>query len=167
MPDMTDLPYIPTVRPTFLAPGEGERIWFTNAEMTIKAAAASTGGHLCLIETNAPEGHGPPLHVHHDEHEAFYVIAGVLEVQCGVERHIAAAGAFVFLPLGIPHTFRVITGPARMLTIAVPGGFEAFFREAGRAAEGPGLPPPGPVDVQRLVEVGARHNSQTVGPPLS
>jgi quercetin dioxygenase-like cupin family protein len=166
MPAMTDLQHIPTVRPTFLAAGEGERIWFTNAEMTIKATAESTGGHLCLIETNAPEGHGPPLHVHHGEHEAFYVIAGALEVQCGDQRYRAEAGAFVFLPLGIPHTFRVIAGPARLLTLAAPGGLEAFFREAGREAEGPGLPPAGPVDVRHLAEVGARHNSVTVGPPL-
>jgi quercetin dioxygenase-like cupin family protein len=163
---MTDLHHIPTVRSSVIASGEGERIWFTNAEMTIKATAETTGGHLCLIETNAPAGHGPPLHVHHDEHEAFYVLAGTLEVQCGDERYRAGAGAFVFLPRGIPHTFRVVGGPARMLTLATPGGLEAFFREAGRPAEGPGLPPPEPVDVERLRQVAAHHNSQIIGPPL-
>lgn len=46
---MTDLQPIPTVLPFLLAPGEGERIWFTNAEMMIKSTAATTGGHLGLI----------------------------------------------------------------------------------------------------------------------
>jgi quercetin dioxygenase-like cupin family protein len=166
-PDMTNQPTnTTTVRPLIVAPGEGERIWFTNAEMTIKATAETTDGHLCLIETNAPAGHGPPLHVHADEHEAFYVLAGTLDVQCGDRRHLAGPGAFVFLPSGIPHTFRVVEGPARMLTLAVPGGLEAFFREAGRPAAGPGMPPAGAVDVDLLRLVGERHNSQIVGPPL-
>jgi hypothetical protein len=56
-----------TPRPFALEPGAGERIWFTNAEMTLKATAAATDGHLCLIETYAPAGHGPPMHVHHDD----------------------------------------------------------------------------------------------------
>jgi quercetin dioxygenase-like cupin family protein len=164
---MTNLHYIHTLRPSVIASGEGERIWFTNAEMTIKATAETTDGHLCLIETNAPVGHGPPLHVHRDEHEAFYVLAGTLEVQCGDERHQAEPGAFVFLPRGIPHTFRVTDGPARMLTLAAPGGLEAFFREAGRPAQGPGMPPPSPVDVELLKQVAARHNADIIGAPLS
>jgi quercetin dioxygenase-like cupin family protein len=166
IPAMTTLHNTPTVRPSIVASGEGERIWFTNAEITIKASAETTDGHLCLIETNAPVGHGPPLHIHRDEHEAFYLIAGTLELQCGEQRYRAEAGAFVFLPAGIPHTFRVSEGPARMLTIAVPGGLEAFFREAGRRAEGPGMPPSAPVDVELLKSVGERHGSQIVGPPL-
>jgi hypothetical protein len=53
-----------------------------------------------------------------------------------------------------------------MLTFAVPGGLEAFFHEAGRPAQGPGLPPPAPVDVARLALVSARHNAEIVGPPI-
>jgi len=39
----------------------------------------------------------------------------------------AAAGAFVFLPRGVPHGYDVIHGSARKLIIAVPGGIEDFF----------------------------------------
>ncbi len=127
----------------------------------------TTGGDLCVIETTAPIGHGPPLHVHHDEHEAFYVIEGRLDVVCGGERYVAEAGAFAFLPRGIAHTFRVIgERPARFLTIGVPGGVEGFFRGAGRPAEGPGLPPAAPVDVALLKEVSEQFNAEIVGPPL-
>jgi mannose-6-phosphate isomerase-like protein (cupin superfamily) len=159
---------MPAVRPLFVGPGEGERIWFTNAAMTFKATAATTAGELCLIETIAPAGHGPPLHVHHDEHEAFYVIEGELEVACGGERVRAPEGTFAFLPSGVAHTFRVVgERPVRMLTIAVPGGLEGFFREAGRPAEGPGLPPPAPVDVAAMNAAAKRYNAEIVGPPLS
>ena len=86
---------------------------------------------------------------------------------CGGERYHAAAGDFMFLPRGIAHTFRVVSErPARMLKISLPGGAEGFFREVGRPAERPGLPPAGPVDVARLTEVAARYNNEIIGPPL-
>jgi mannose-6-phosphate isomerase-like protein (cupin superfamily) len=154
-------------RPIVLAAGEGEKIWFTNAAMTIKATADTTDGHLCLIESHAPVGHGPPLHVHHDEHEAFFILEGEMEIVCGEERYTAAAGAFAFLPRGVAHTFRVTAGsPARFLTVAVPGGLEGFFREVGRPAAGPGLPPQSPFDVALIKRVGESYNNEIVGPPL-
>jgi mannose-6-phosphate isomerase-like protein (cupin superfamily) len=158
---------IPPAGLLITAPGDGEHLWFATESMTIKASAATTGGALMLIETLAPAGQGPPLHVHHDEHEAFYVLAGELDLACGDQRYLAGPGTFAFLPRGVAHTWRV-TGqaPARFLTLAVPGGLENFFREAGRAAERPGLPPAGPVDIAAITRVGERHNNQVVGPPL-
>ena len=58
---------------------------------------------------------------------------GELDIVCGAERYRAGAGAFAFLPSGIAHTFRAVS-EARLLTIAVPGGVEGFFRGAGRPA---------------------------------
>ena len=110
---MSQMQEAPAARQFALANGDGERLWFLNSEMTIKATAASTGGDLFLMETRLPAGFSPPLHVHHDEHEAFYVLEGELEIACGSERYSAAAGAFAFLPSGIAHTFRVVGGLAR------------------------------------------------------
>jgi mannose-6-phosphate isomerase-like protein (cupin superfamily) len=164
---MSQLHEVPAARPFALGGDEGEHIWFANSAMTIKASAASTGGELFLMEGLAPAGYSPPLHVHHDEHEAFYVLEGELEIVCGGEQFLATAGAFAFLPSGIAHTFRVLgERPARMLTIAVPGGVEAFFREVGTDAGAPGLPPQGPIDVATMKQVAARFNVEIVGPPL-
>ena len=74
---MPELQNAPPTRPFALADGEGERIWFLNSEMTIKATGASTGGELFLMETHVPEGFSPPLHVHHDEDAEIY-LNGVL-----------------------------------------------------------------------------------------
>jgi mannose-6-phosphate isomerase-like protein (cupin superfamily) len=165
---MSQLHELPAARPFALGRDDGDSIWFANSAMTIKAGAATTGGNLFLMEVLAPAGDSPPLHVHHDEHEAFYVIEGELEIVCGTERFRAGPGAFAFLPSGIAHTFRVLGDqPARMLTIAVPGGIEDFFREVGRPAEGPGLPAPAPVDVATIKQVAARFNLEVVGPPLA
>ena len=162
---MPELQNAPATRPFALANGEGERIWFLNSEMTIKATGASTGGELFLMETHVPEGFSPPLHVHHDEDEAFYVLAGELDIVCGSERYQATAGAFAFLPRDIAHTFRAVT-ESTILTIAVPGGVEGFFRGVGCQAEGPGLPLPGPMDIVSVKEVAAQFNTELVGPPL-
>jgi quercetin dioxygenase-like cupin family protein len=154
-------------RPIAIAPGEGERIWFTNGTFTFKATSESTGGELFVMEALIPAGFGPPLHVHHNEHEALYVLEGRLEVACGSDRFEAPAGSFAFLPSGVAHTFRVIGDtPARVLGIAVPGGLEEFFREVGRPAEGSALPPQEPIDVVALGQAAARHGNEFVGPPL-
>jgi len=73
----------------------------------------------------------------------------------------------VFLPRGVPHTFRVEGDtPARMLTLLTPGGGEAFFVEGGRPAERPTLAPEGRPDLARLRSVANKFGSEFVGPPL-
>jgi mannose-6-phosphate isomerase-like protein (cupin superfamily) len=135
---MTNLHEIAAARPFALEPGAGERIWFTNAEMTIKATAAGTDGHLCMTETRAPVGHGPPMHVHHDQHEAFYVLEGELAVACADERYRAPAGSFAFLPRGVAHTFRVVGGaPARLSLSVCPAAWRA---SSGTPAARPTVP---------------------------
>jgi len=105
-----------------------------------------SGGHVSIMENIvSARSAGPPLHMH-DFDEAFYVLEGELEIACGSERYRAGVGAFAFLPSGIAHTFRAIED-SRVLTIAVPGGFEGFFRGVGRPAEGPAMPPPSEVDI--------------------
>lgn len=153
--------------PFILPPGEGERLWFLANEMTIKATAAATGGGLSLLEALIPPGFGPPLHVHHGDDDAFYVLAGEIEIVCGEIRGRAGAGAFAFLPRGIPHAFRAVgEEPLRMLTIGVPGGQEDFFRDGGRPATGPGLPPATAPDLAALKRVASRHGNEILGPPL-
>src|SRR5262245_1324420 len=108
-----------------------------------------------------PHGGGrrprPPLHIHRAEDEAFWVLEGHLTVRCGDEEFAAGPGAFVYMPRGVPHTFRLEGGtPARLLLLLTPGGGEDFFVAPGRPAAGPGLPPPAPPDVAALAAVAAR-----------
>ena len=46
-----------------------------------------------------------PLHVHHSDDEAWYVIEGVLQVRAGDEILEAHAGSCLFVPRGKPHTY--------------------------------------------------------------
>jgi hypothetical protein len=49
-----------------------------------------------------------------------------------------------------------------------PAGVEGFFREAGKPARSPGLPPSGEqfLDKEALMAVGSRFHQEFVGPPL-
>ncbi len=148
--------------------GQGETVWFTNNLMTLKATAQSTGGAYGLLEALAPAGSGPPLHVHHREDEAFWILEGTLTVRCGDQTFTAGPGSYTFLPRDIPHTF-VVEGdsPARILSICSPGGLEQYFVASGRPAESPGLPPAGPIDVDLLVRVGQDFGVEILGPPMA
>jgi mannose-6-phosphate isomerase-like protein (cupin superfamily) len=152
----------------FVAPGGGQAIWFLRNRMSVKATANTTGGAFGLVESLVAPGFSPPMHVHHREDESFYILEGELTMQCGDKRFRASAGAFVFLPREVPHTF-VVEGdrPARMLTLLTPGGGEGVFIEGGRPPEGDGLPPVSPPDIEKLKQVSARFGAEIVGPPIA
>jgi quercetin dioxygenase-like cupin family protein len=151
-----------------LDPGAGEAIWFLQSRMTIKATAESTKGAYGLLEVVIPPGYSPPLHVHHREDESFYVLEGRLTLRCGDVTYSAAASSYIFLPGDVPHGF-VVEGdtPVRMLNLLSPGGGEGFFVEAGRPADGEGLPPADPIDIARLRRAGSMYGAEIVGPPLT
>ena len=59
-----------------------------------------------------------PLHLHHGDDEAWYVLEGTLHVQVGDNEVQAAAGSGVFVPRGTPHTYwNPGPGPVRYLLI--------------------------------------------------
>jgi mannose-6-phosphate isomerase-like protein (cupin superfamily) len=144
-----------------------EAVWFSSNRMLVRARAQDTGGAYGLVEGFAPVGSGPPLHVHHGADEAFWLIAGTVRVRCADDEFVLEAGDYALLPREVPHTFIVEgTETAHVLTLLSPGGSEAFFADAGRPAEGPGLPPAGPPDVALLSRVGERHGMEILGPPM-
>jgi len=150
-----------------VAPDEGEAVWFTGNRITLKATAETTGGAYGLVEAVAPPGSSPPLHVHHREDEAFWVLEGELTFRCGEETLTRGPGTLVFLPRDVPHSF-VVEGaqPARFLGLCSPGGFERYFVAAGQPAADAGLPPAGPPDIPLLKRVAAGFGAEIIGPPL-
>jgi len=143
----------------------GRAIWFLGTLMVIKAGTEETGGGFTLIEQVAPAGFRPPLHLHHDEDEAFYVLEGELEVTCGSKQWAAKPGSFIMLPRGIMHGFSVGGGSdARILQFTVPAGFERFAIEVGEPASTMELPPPGPPDIPKLLHAAAKHGLELSEP---
>ena len=121
-------------------PGEGEARWWFGLLATIKATKEQTGGHYTLVEVLEPEGEGP-LHVHYREDEGFWVLEGQLTFEVGEETIKAGPGSFVFGPKDVPHRFTVESGPARLLFILSPAGFEEFVYATSEPAKEHALPP--------------------------
>jgi mannose-6-phosphate isomerase-like protein (cupin superfamily) len=63
-----------------------------------------------------------PLHVHHDDDEAWYVLAGVLRFRIGDEVFEAGPGGAVLAPKGTPHAYGSARRgePARYLLVMTP-----------------------------------------------
>jgi len=71
--------------------------------MTVKATQDETRGAFSLLEADEPAGFGPPLHIHHDAAEAFYVLEGEYVIFLDGRELSCPAGSFIFIPAGIPH----------------------------------------------------------------
>ena len=152
---------------TALQVGEGESLWAFGALATIKASGETTAGRVAVIEHLAPKGAGSPLHVHHREDEWFYVIEGSLTFWVGGEVFEAAAGAFVYGPRDVPHTFLVSSEQARFLLVTEPAGFEDFMRALGRPAPTLTIPAAAapPQDPAHLIAIAAAYGIEILGPP--
>lgn len=62
-----------------------------------------------------------PLHLHHSDDEAWYVLEGVLRVRKGDEVVEAGAGESVLVPRGVSHTYwNGSTEPLRYLLVMTP-----------------------------------------------
>jgi len=149
-----------------LKPGEGNSVWSLGGRFTIKAAGSDTGDRFSLTESLATRATEPPLHIHRNEDEAWYVLDGHLTFYVGDQELAAPSGSFVFAPRGIPHTFTVDVEPTRVLVFASPAGFERFALELGQEAVSdeppPGLAMPSP---EVLGPVAQRYGIEVVGPP--
>jgi quercetin dioxygenase-like cupin family protein len=154
-------------KPYRLAAGEGiEDVWWMTGRITVKAGPDETGNAFSQFEVNDPRGSAPPLHVHHNDDEAFYVLDGEVTVFVGGERIDLGAGDYCFAPRGIRHTWIVRSKRARMLVTISPSGTEQLFVSLGVPVTG-SEPPTQPV-MPPMPEVARLFGAQGVeilGPP--
>jgi quercetin dioxygenase-like cupin family protein len=156
-----------SARVTRQAAGEGERRWFLGTLATIMVPGEASGGRLAVIEFLFPHGASPPLHTHPQD-ESYVVLEGSLTIKAGDERFDLGPGGTAFVPMAVPHTFRVDSDGARVLVLSTPAGLERMVRDGSIAAAAATLPPP---DAPRPSpdELGAifrAHGQENLGPPL-
>lgn len=148
-------------------PDQGETVSANGVRYTFTLGGADTAGAYELMEVTVSPGLGPPTHMHAGYEESFTVLDGELTLQCGGEMIHATVGSCVNIPRGAVHAFKNTgSAPARILTLMVPAGLEAYFRAAAHpVADGPGVPlAPTPEDGQRLLALGAAYGIEFVGP---
>lgn len=140
-------------------PGEGRRVDLGGFGVRVKASREQTGGAFSLIETEeAVLGAGPPLHVHRDAAESFYVIEGEYLMHLDGRDFACPAGSFIYVPLGLPHTFKVTTPGSRKLNLYTPAAMEGYFDDLAEALKSG-------VDEDGLGEIAARYSMDVLGPP--
>ncbi|WP_026969501.1 cupin domain-containing protein [Algoriphagus terrigena] len=126
----------------------------------LKISTKDTAGQLSVFEYTGVEKTGPPLHVHLEQDEVFYVVEGDFLFQLGDKRYSLSGGDTIFLPRNIPHTWLQISDRGKLLYILQPAiRMEEFFyamNDLGR--------PPSEEEAQKI---SLAHGIKNVGPPIT
>ncbi len=146
------------VKPYVLRPGEGRTIDLGNFVMAVKADGAATDGAFTLLEAAEPPDFGPPLHIHKDAAEAFYVLEGEYIIVLEDRDYRCPAGSFIFIPAGVQHGFRVGGLPSRKLNLYTPAAMVGYFDELSAAIAS------GDADPKLLEEIALEHGMEVIGP---
>ncbi len=147
---------------------EAEALWCFAELQIVLAPGERTGESFSIVWHEAPAGHSPPWHRQPGDDETFYMLDGEINFWAGsrdapIRR--AGSGEVVFIPRGMPHSFRVESEIARWLTVSTPAGHERFYRAAGQRAAERELPPPGEPDMNKVQAAAHEHGVELLGPP--
>jgi quercetin dioxygenase-like cupin family protein len=125
------------------------------------ATGKETNGAFAQFEVVVAQGGGPPLHIHHNADETFYLVEGSLKLRLGESTLVAQEGDYVRIPRGTLHAFRNVgEHTARMLVTFVPSGIENFFMEVYQPVMGStAAAPEPPADmIDRIRAAAARYD---------
>src|ERR1700722_17363636 len=113
-----------------------------------------------VLEMILPLGSAPPLHVHDELDDTWYILEGQMVVRCGEDELVVGTGHWVSMPRGVPHTFRVVGGGgARILLVHANPSFRDLPRAPGPPATArvvPSNPTFPPMD--ELARIAASHD---------
>lgn len=156
--DMRPPPEAFTVEPNIKIARKGEgRIFAVVGDLyTFLATGDDTAGKYAVWDAVIPPGGGPPLHLHHNEDEAFFVLAGEMTFYADGKKSVATPGTFVHLPPEHWHRFaNESNAPAHMLIAVAPAGLEKMFEQIGKVWTDGNSPPPRPTpdEIDRLLAI--------------
>jgi quercetin dioxygenase-like cupin family protein len=115
-------------------PGQGQ-VSSTTAgrEFALKLLGGATGDSIMIFEETVPAGTKSTLHLHHDSDEVAYVLSGEVTFMIGDEVTVGGAGAYAFMPRGVPHAWKS-TGAdtGRVLFLYTPAKAGGLIEEQHR-----------------------------------
>jgi quercetin dioxygenase-like cupin family protein len=126
-----------------------------------KATGGQTDGRFDFMVGDVGYLSGPPLHLHKEQDDTFYVLGGVLTLQVGDNVFDLMPGDFATVPPGVAHTFdniRADQPSAQVINLMTPGGLYAFFADRARLGS--------EVGAATIEELATRHGVELIGPPL-
>jgi quercetin dioxygenase-like cupin family protein len=117
-------------------PDEGRSVSLGGMGVVFKIRGADTGGTFAVVEHPIEPGRLVMPHVHLHEDEYSYVLEGTIGARVGDHAIVAGRGSYVIKPRGLMHTFwNAGPGPARLLEVITPAGFETYFAELAEAGD--------------------------------
>ena len=146
---------------------QAEAWWFLDTLVVEHRCAPDMG--TVVLEMTLPVGAAPPLHVHDDLDDTWYILEGQMVVRCGDDDLVVGAGHWVSMPRGVPHTFVVVGDrEARILLVHDNASFRDLVRALGVPATARVVPeqPLFPT-MDELVRVTRANNLTPVGPPIT
>jgi mannose-6-phosphate isomerase-like protein (cupin superfamily) len=144
--------------------------WFLGTRVNLRRLSSEGADGVSIIEHHQRFGMSPPRHIHHDEDEVFHVIDGRIRFAVGEREFEMGPGETCVAPRGVPHSFKVVSEEgARSLTIVIGDQFENYVRKVSvpddpLAAVKDSTPTD--AEIKTMVEAGAEHRIEFVGPPL-
>ena len=141
-----------------LVSGEARTVDLGGFGVTVHADDDVTGGGFSLIETaETGIGIGPPIHIHRDCAESFYVLAGTYRMHLDGQDFECPAGSFMYVPLGMRHTFQSAEAGSRKLNLYTPAAMVGYFDESSDAIRR------GDVNPERLDAIALAYGMEVVG----
>jgi quercetin dioxygenase-like cupin family protein len=133
--------------------------------MILKATADQTSGRVFVMEQHIPRHrHAPGRHVHENDDQCWFVIAGRGRWFIGDQPIEAGPGDFIHGPHGVPHAFSADTDDLHVLVITTPAGLEGFFTAMGTEAAEPTHPPVDLVEMPEDPDLARRYGITGLGP---
>ncbi len=142
---------------------DSEVRWMGQTATLFLATGATTNGQFCLVEETAKRGEAVPLHRHADDVESFYVLEGQITFYIDAAPGLTVgAGAFLHVPAGTVHGFRIASDNTRYLILTTPRHGE-FYRAISIPAGSDGLPATYEVDWDRIMAISEQFDIELIG----
>jgi mannose-6-phosphate isomerase-like protein (cupin superfamily) len=137
----------------------GAAVQLLNWRFDCKVSGKDTNGGLCIFDTIRTARGGPPLHVHHEQDEWFFVRAGRFAFRIGSETYELNAGDTLLGPRKVPHAFACLSDEGALMIAFQPAGtIEQLFHDIGSLGRAPTMD-----DWNAIAHL---HGSTILGPPL-
>ena len=139
---------------------DGKALYVVGDELFVKIP--ETNGAFAVIEDHTPLGGGPPLHLHFEQDEWWYIVEGKFLYEVDGKQFYAGPGDTVYAPKGTRHAFKNVgTRPGHSIVTVVPGGLDEFFEEITAT-----IPKDAPPDPAVIAPIFLKHGMELLGPPI-